>query len=357
MAQTAAKPEVSEFAQPQGGALVQRSEKVSVLRPPSQEPATAFPTKIAKSILAIRRAIHPIAKDGKVAFGNVNYRYPKADDVMDEVIPLLAEHGLIITQSEVKQVLFETERMLAITYEYVVTNEDGDVWPDRIQRTGLAWVRSSKGEIDDKAANKASTQSEKWFYIKFFGIRTSDAAQLDNDAIVPGSPAAPAKPKPPKPGSTEAQAIAAPHYIPAREHSAETWAKALTAAIETAASGEQAAEWVKLNSKPLDQIKLGHPDLHAEVMKALMKKAGAQSASTKPKPPRPASEPANSMPSPETYPAEFVQWLDGQLGQLTVDNFEAEYNERLAPLVDRLDPVHQEDAMGIYRKHEARLGG
>src|SRR4051794_29409654 len=110
----------------------------NVVPMPPREPIAEYPAKITKAIMAIRRTIQPVAKAGEVSFGKTQYRYPKADDVMDEVIPLLATHGLIITQSEIKQVLFEAERMLAITYAYSVVHEDGDVWPERIERTGLA---------------------------------------------------------------------------------------------------------------------------------------------------------------------------------------------------------------------------
>jgi hypothetical protein len=143
----------------------------------------SYPPALAAALMAVRRAVQPVAKEGLNAFHG--YKYPKAEDVVDEVIPLLAEAGLFIVQSEVSRTLFQEERTLAVTYEYIIFNGNGDVWPDRPQRTGLGMVRDGKGTVDDKAANKASTQSEKYFYIKFFGIRTSDAAQTDNDSGQP----------------------------------------------------------------------------------------------------------------------------------------------------------------------------
>lgn len=145
-----------------------------------------YPPRIAAALMAIRQAVQPVAKDGHNKFHD--YKYPRAEDVVDEVIPLLAEHGIFIAQSEVTRSLFQEEHTLAITYEYEIFNAEGDVWPTRPMRTGLAWVQDKKGTVDDKAANKCSTQSEKYFYIKFFGIRTSDAAQLDSDSGQPPEP-------------------------------------------------------------------------------------------------------------------------------------------------------------------------
>lgn len=164
-----------------------------------------YPPNLARALMAIRKAVQPVKKAGENTFHH--YMYPKAEDVVDEVIPLLAEHGIFIAQSEITRSLFQEEHTLAITYEYVIFNADGEVWPDRPNRTGLAWVQDKKGTVDDKAANKCSTQSEKYFYIKFFGIRTSDAAQLDSDgnggpASTP-SPATAKRPQIEPPGPPE----------------------------------------------------------------------------------------------------------------------------------------------------------
>src|SRR5262249_42886075 len=151
---------------------------------------------LAGALMAIRREISPVAKEGENTFHK--YKYVKSEDVIDEVQPLLAKHGVMIIQSEVSRTLVNNEAILAITYDYTVINADGEVWPDRPMRTGLALARDQKGIVDDKASNKASTQSEKYFLIKFFGIRTSDAAQNDNDAG-PEAPTPPTTPPPAPP--------------------------------------------------------------------------------------------------------------------------------------------------------------
>lgn len=343
MTQTMERQQVAEIA-PQRNVVVPFA--------PPRDLVTAYPPKIAKAIMAIRRTIHPVAKSGLVEFGKTKYNYPKADDVMDQVIPLTAEHGLIITQSEVKQVLFEAERMLAITYAYTVVNEDGDVWPERIERTGLAWVKSSRGEVDDKASNKCSTQSEKYFYIKFFGIRTSDAAQLDNDAVVPGEVIeGKASPKPPKPGSTEAAALDGPRAITGTGPTAEGWADAFIKAIEKATPVET-TKWIEINSAALQRLK-EFPAVAEKVAAAIKARAPAP-----PKPPRPAAavtEPVVAkVPDPATDPAGWIKWLGEKMaGFDTYEAGETYWNERIQAL--DLDRLVQEDAMGVWRRFEARF--
>jgi hypothetical protein len=312
-----------------------------------------YPRSIAQALVAIKRKIAPVGKEGTNKFHA--YKYVKSEDVIDEVMPLLAEHGLIITQSEVKQVLFQEERTLAITYEYTVINSDGEVWPDRIQRTGLAWVRDSKGTVDDKASNKCSTQSEKYFYIKFFGIRTSDAAQEDNDGeqrIVA-----------PKPGTIEAQ-VAGPRVIPAKGSYAE-WTDSYIAAVKTAASAADVGEFAKLNETSLGKIERGSPDDDERIRIAVsgilrsITATGVQTTPQPPKPPRPMPpKPTEPMPMPNpTDDLEgFKAWVHAKLlPAQTGEELETIWNNDVGPRIDSLFPPDQEDAMGIYRQHERRL--
>jgi hypothetical protein len=330
------------------------SPRNNVVAMPPRDPMAPYPPKIAKAIMAIRRTIHPVAKSGTVEFGKTKYNYPKADDVMDQVIPLTAEHGLIITQSEVKQVLFEAERMLAITYAYTVVNEDGDVWPERIERTGLAWVKSSRGEVDDKASNKCSTQSEKYFYIKFFGIRTSDAAQLDNDALVPGADKA-ATPKPPKPGSAEAAALDGPRMITGTGPTAESWAEAFIKAIENA-TPDETKRWCEINNGVLAKLE-AFPDVNAKVAEAIKARAPKP-----PKPPKPGAQVeqqksapvVQAMPDPTSDAAGWIIWLRAKMdGFNTHEAGEAYWNDH----IDSMDLPRevQEDAMGVWRSFEVRF--
>jgi len=342
--QTTARPQaVAEIVEPAS------KENVVLWTPPPG--STSFPPKLAKAIMAIKRKIDPVAKSGEVKFGNVHYFYPKSDDVLDAVIPLVTEHGLIITQSEIKQVLFENEKTLAITYIYTIVNEDGDVWPDRIERTGLAWVRDSRGNVDDKAANKCSTQSEKYFYIKFFGIRTSDAAQLDNDAQVPGQEQADTTPKPPKPGSAEAKAMEGPRALDSVGHNADSWANVFIAAIETATPVET-EQWIAANKNSLDRLG-NYPEIDGKVKKAIDARKGVTTERAAPKPPRPPKPAAVTMPDPATDAAGWIKWLTDKFASFeTYEAGESYWNGTIEAL--DLPVTLQEDAMGVWQRFSER---
>lgn len=58
----------------------------------------------------------------------------------------------------------------------------------------------------------------------------------------------------------------------------------------------------------------------------------------------------------ERDPEAFLRWADGLLGTVTdAENLETVWNDQVAPRVEQLFPPDQEEAIGIYRKHERRL--
>jgi hypothetical protein len=139
-----------------------------------------FPPRLAKALLAITREIGLIGKEGRNDFQR--YNYARWEDINDKLSPLLAEHGILIIQSETSRSLLEENdkgSTLAIVYEFTIVNEHGEQWPP-ITWTAISRLRDQKGITDDKAAAKCHTQAEKYFCIKQFKIRTSDA--IDNDA-------------------------------------------------------------------------------------------------------------------------------------------------------------------------------
>ena len=143
--------------------------------------AKVYPASIAKAILAVTRAVGHVAKNGENEFQR--YAYVKWDDIAEKLSPLLADHGLILVQTEKSRHLIEqTDKgsTLSIVYGFCFTNEDGEVWPE-VEWTALARLRDQKGITDDKAAAKCHTQAEKYFCIKQFKIRTGDAIDSDAD--------------------------------------------------------------------------------------------------------------------------------------------------------------------------------
>jgi len=150
-------------------------------RLPRQAKAPQFPAAIAKSIIAITKAMEHVQKDGLNSFQN--YRYPKWESINEKLSPLLAEHGLIITQSEISRSLLEQNdkgSVLAIVYHFTLINEHGESWPE-VEWTSIARLRDGKGVTDDKAAAKCHTQAEKYFCLKQFKIRVADENKENQD--------------------------------------------------------------------------------------------------------------------------------------------------------------------------------
>ena len=72
---------------------------------------------------------------------------------------------------------------------------------------------------------------------------------------------------------------------------------------------------------------------------------------------RPKAQAAHVMPDPEQDPQGWLEWLDTvKLRSLNAgDDLETVWNEAIAPMVDMLGPTFEEDALAIYRRHEARI--
>lgn len=169
-------------------------EQVPIAKAPEIVPIGPVPysVRIVQAILSIREQIGPVPKTGANRYpnGDLKYNFWAAEDVFAKVYAATHDHGIIITQSETVREVFEDEGILAITYEYTIINKYGEVWPDRPLRTGMSWLRDEDGKPDDKAASKCSTQSEKYFYVKFFNILTKEDHILDNDRDGRGAPEA-----------------------------------------------------------------------------------------------------------------------------------------------------------------------
>ena len=154
-------------------------------RAPAARKAPQYPAAIAKSIIAISKDIGSITKEGENTFQH--YRYARWEDVNEKLSPLLAEHGLVIVQSEINRSLLEENdkgSVLAIVYHFTIVNADGDKWPP-VEWTGIARLRDSKGITDDKAATKCHTQAEKYFCVKQFKIRVSEDNPSDRSHTLP----------------------------------------------------------------------------------------------------------------------------------------------------------------------------
>ena len=129
-------------------------------RAPSQPRVPAYPPAIAKAIVAISKDIGVIQKVGYNDFQR--YRYTRWEDISERLSPLLAEHGLVIVQTEINRTLLEQNAqgsVLSIIYNFTIVNADGQTWPP-IEWTGIARLRDQKGVSDDKAPLKCQPQAE-----------------------------------------------------------------------------------------------------------------------------------------------------------------------------------------------------
>lgn len=143
-------------------------------RLPAQAKPMQYPATIAKAIIAITRQMEAVSKDGEHEFHK--YRYPKWEDINEKLAPLLAEHGLLMMQSEQSRSLLEQNdkgSVLAIVYHFTLVHESGDMAPP-VEWTAIQRLRDQKGVTDDKAAAKCHTQAEKFFCLKQFKIRVAD---------------------------------------------------------------------------------------------------------------------------------------------------------------------------------------
>lgn len=356
MAQTAVQDRTSNIADfalpPQIPAA--RGNVALVPEPPAPK---MYSPKLARAIMAITREFGVIAKatnkdDPRGGWNSFhNYGYQKWEDVLERESVLLASHGIIIQQSETARTILD--KLISITYEFTLVNEDGDAWPDRPVITAIARLIDNKGIFDDKAANKCHTQAHKYFLLHFFKIRTKEAVVEDSDADGDELPAKQtAAPKPPKPGSAEAKALEGPRAITGTGPEPADWAEAFAAAVERAESHDEIDRWIELNQKTLDRLAEVAERVHTLVQTTVAKRRAAL-AGNKPKPPRPAAAApkANPMPDPTAQPAEFIEWLKTKFENFdSYDAGEKYWNET----VEALDlPVEvQEDAMGVWQRFE-----
>lgn len=352
---TAEREKIADFAAAQPATS---KGHVALVPPPAE--SKAYPPKLAKALMAITREFGPITK-GKFKddpHGGWNdfhsYGYQKWEDVLERESTLLAQHGIIIQQSETQRSLLD--KLISISYEFTIISEDGDVWPDRPVFTAIGRLQDNKGIFDDKAANKCHTQAHKYFLLHFFKIRTKEAVEADADADddVPAKQVA----RPPRPGSAEAKAADRPHPISGTGPKPQDWADAFVAAIERAETNEDVDRWVHINAMTLDRLEGAAPDVH----RVVMEKVKARRDALRPKPPRPprpgadaGTEKVPGIPNPDDDPAGWIEWLGAQLATFNdYEEGEAYWNDHVAPVLDGLPQTVQEDATGLWRKFELR---
>lgn len=234
-----------QMSMPRGGTVIEQRDQLK-----------AYSPKMAKAILAITREIQPVQKAGENTFHK--YMYAKWEDILEQLSPLIAKHGLIIMQNEVSHGQFEGVTMIAHTYDFTIINEDGDVWPDRPMITSICKIKDSKGMVDDKASSKCHTQAQKYMMTSMFKIRTADMA--DADADVDSQPRKRPVPSP--------SGHVAPHKVVGGE-TAKDWVDLFLPKIALAKTSDELDEWDKLNSVTIDRVQEKSIDDYNRLVDAL----------------------------------------------------------------------------------------
>lgn len=343
---------------------------------------------IAKALLAITRELQPVAKAGVNSFHK--YAYPKWEDVLEELGPKLAQHGLIIMQSEVAHGGFATD-LIEVTYEFTIIHENGDIWPDRPQWTAICKVRDSKGVLDDKAASKCHTQAEKYALMKLFKIRTRDMDADDHDNDTPRQSGSGKRLVPSSTGKLP------PHEIKTVEgDTTSTWASRFIEKIKGAESDDEIGQWDVANGHHLDRLQQKAIDTYNKVVLAmderraeLISPKGAfekeeQTKSPKAKRVRPSrAKPKDQEPASEQQPAEEQSqpepeqkveekpkivltdderdWLHGLGGAFSgcedSESLDAEGERLMDPWQGKVSDDAWQAAVDLYQEHVERIAG
>lgn len=326
-------------------ALKERVETIDVDGPPSpnlpavveqrglaqaSQPSSAgyYPPSIARALVAVARAAHAIGKKGHNNFHN--YDYQRWEDVLNELSPLIAEHGLFIMPSEIHRSLLENEQLVSVTYAFTIGHESGEVWPDRPQFSAIAKVRDGKGQVDDKAANKCHTQAHKYFLLHLFKIRTQEAVTDDSDgdggdqreAAGRRSPrtvearSAPAQEDVQKAEPAAWKMPRNPVNLREKGISSTTFRDRFIACINAAQSAVEVGQWKHANADDgLAILAKKFEDLHREVEQAIAARLDALAGPADPDDDGPPA-PSDGPPSPTDGASDLEKHIMGEIARL-----------------------------------------
>jgi hypothetical protein len=290
--------------------------------------------QLTKAVASVMRHVGTIQKTGYNDFHK--YRYPKMDDILVVVSPLMGENGLMILQDEISKEILEGNR-LAVTYEFVVCHESGETTRP-VRHTGMCAARDRKGNWDDKAVAKCFTNARKYHMMALFEVPTGDiednepedANQRQEQRPVPG---------PKSVAKEEAPAPTGPHKIVLGPGAgADVWASAYLKEIDKAQTKEELNAWDKANDGPLQAINDGFPAVYEKVAAAFERRLNDLGA------------------APPTDTTELMNWVASKLQNFTVyEEAEQWWNEAVAPREKDFDQVDWEMLLAEWGRTEQRL--
>lgn len=306
--------------------------------------------KITKAIANVMRQVGTIQMTGYNSFHR--YKYPKMEDILPVVTPLMGEQGLVIHQNEIEIKNIEGNR-IAVAYEFTVYHESGESFPPA-RHTGMAIARDSKGNWDDKAVAKCHTNARKFHLQALFEIPLevpdnepddTNANQRRARAPVPG-------PKPeqleeePAPAEPTAQARkpmdGSPYKIVLGPGAgSDQWAGAYIRAIKQAASEAEIKQWDGLNDSILQALSDRFPGVYEQIEKAVTQRLTELGGKPDPMP---------------KDPGDAMNWIAVQLQQFKeYEAAEKWWNETVVPRENSFDDVEWNMLMKEWERTEQRL--
>jgi hypothetical protein len=308
---------------------------------------------IAGAIAKVMSEVGTIKKGGRNEY--FGYDYARMEDLLQAVTPLMGKYGLAVVQNEVE--IKQVENRVAVTYEFTLMHESGQVFPEKPRFTGICLARDRKGNWDDKAINKCHTAARKYFLLSLFQVPAGDFDDADveppdaNLRKVPGpsrtaestpadamAPSPQAKPEKPAENGM-------PHKILLGQgHGADEWAAAYIRAIGKARSEEEIREWDKHNDPILQMLSDQHGQIYDRIATAVERRLTDVGA------------PSHAMPNPKPDPTEAMNWVASQLQQLnSLEAAQAFWNETVAPHESSFDVTDWEMLLGEWQRTEIRL--
>jgi hypothetical protein len=327
---------------------------------------------LAKAIASVMASVGTIEKGGYNSFHR--YKYARMEDLLVALTPLMGKAGLAIFQNEIE--IKQIETRVAVTYEFSIIHESGEMWPERPRFTGMAMARDSKGNWDDKAINKCHTSARKYFLLALFqvpsgdfddadpGPAPEDANQRQEKAPVPGpkdaNPERNAREQAAQQAvqtSKKATEDGIPHKIVLGQGAgADQWASTFIRAIGKCASQDEIKQWDAANDQALQQMSQHYPEVYEAISAAVERRISDLEAA----PSSPVSKPGlgngSGMPSPKPDAQEAINWVAAQLQQLkSWEGAKAFWNQYVMPRESEFDVPDWEMLMEEWKRTELRL--
>jgi ERF superfamily len=321
---------------------------------------------LAKAIANVMKQVGTIEKRGVNEF--YKYPYMRMEDLLHKLTPLMGENGLAVLQNEIKVEVVEKDRV-AVTYEFSIIHESGEIWSEKPRFTGMSNARNRNGSFDDKSVNKAHTAARKYFLLSLFQVPAGDFDDADD-----GTPQQQVRPQPkgrtraPVPGPSKERASMVespseeiddnqPYRIVAK--GAEAWAEEYIRCIGTAKTSDEIAEWNRLNAVNLNNLNQNYSDIYSRIYAANEHHSRELQRSRHDPETGEIDDPSMPvLPDPMVDVQTAINWVAQQLNELkTYEAAEQFWNTVVAPREGDFDPLDFQVLMGEWNRTEARLAG